>query len=151
MSLPLWLDELITIVLVVGLIYMVTLLVRRAWLSVLGGLFDCALRADGATKWRPGLARYSGQYLEWYLVWHPWPRPTRLFVRDRCELVGFRDSDVSESKLGYAFARVVTLRARGQNPERWELAVNEGSATGLVSWLESAPPGRIGYRRGLDS
>ena len=53
MSLPLWLDELITIVLVVGLIYMVTLLVRRAWLSVLGGLFDCAPRADGATKWRP--------------------------------------------------------------------------------------------------
>ena len=150
MSPPTWLNELVTIVLVVGLFYLVTLLVRRAWLTLLGGLFDCSLRAEGAKRWRPGLARYTGQYLEWYLIWHPWPRPSMVFVRDRTELAGMRDSDVTESQLGYAVAKVLMLRVREATPSRWELALNEGSATGLVSWLESAPPGRIGYRRGLD-
>ena len=57
---------------------------------------------------------------------------------------------VAASQLGYAVSKVLMLRVRETTPSRWELALNEGSATGLVSWLESAPPGRIGYRRGLD-
>lgn len=150
MSPPTWLEELATVVVVVGLSYLLVLLARRVWLSMLGGLFDCALRSVGATKWRPGLARYSGQILEWYLVWHPWPRSTLNFARDRVELVSMHDADVSESRLGYAFSKIVELRVRGDGLDGWELALNEGSATGLISWLESAPPGPGGYRRSLD-
>lgn len=150
MSPPNWLTLVATVVLVVGLGYLVTLLVRRVWLGIQGGLFDCALRPHGATKWRPGLARYSGEFLEWYLIWHPWPRPSRVFVRSRCEVVSFRDSDVTESRLGYATSMILALRVSGGTPDHWELALNEGSAMGLVSWLESAPPGQGGYRRGWD-
>lgn len=147
MSPPTWLEQLAAVVLLVGLIYLFVLLARRTWLSLLGGLFDCALRPEGATRWRPGLARYSGEFLEWYRVWHPWPRPTRVFVRERCEMVSFRDSDVSESRLGYATSKILVLRVRDDTPGLWSLALNEGSAMGLVSWLESAPPGQVGYRR----
>lgn len=146
-----WLDELVVVIAVLGLIYLLILLGRRVWLSMLGGLFDCALRADGVDKWRPGLARYAGEYLEWYLVWHPWPRPTLVFLREDCELASLRDTDVTESQLGYATAKILGLRVRGKQPEYWYLALNEGSAMGLVSWLESAPPGQqVGYRRRLD-
>lgn len=141
--------QLATIVVILALIYMFALLARRVWLSVRGGLFDCALLPAGAIKWRTGLARYQGEYLEWYLVWHPWPRPTRLFARDKCELVGLRDTDPSESRLGYATAKIVDLKVANTTPDRFKLALNAGSAMGLVSWLESAPPGQVGYRRSV--
>ncbi len=149
MTVPGWLDELTTIVVIVVLVYLVTLLVRRAILSLRGGLFDCALRPLGGKKWRLGLARYSGELLEWYQVWHPLPTPSRVFVRENCELAGLRDSDPSESKLGYATARIIDLKVRDNPPAQMQLALNEGSAMGLVSWLESAPPGRVGYRRSM--
>lgn len=149
MTVPDGLYELATIVVVLVLIYMLTLLARRGWLSVRGGLFDCALRPVGAKKWRTGLARYQGEYLEWYLVWHPWPLPTRLFARDKCELVGLRDSDASESRLGYATAKIIDLKVADATPDQFQLALNAGSAMGLVSWLESAPPGQVGYRRSV--
>ncbi len=101
MGLPSWIDELLTVVVVLVLVYMLALLARRAWLSLRGGLFDLALRQGDSGKWRPGLARYSGDVLEWYLVWHPWPFPTLTFPRDNSELSALRDSDVSESRLGY--------------------------------------------------
>ncbi len=149
---PAWLDALVAVLFVVGLSFLLALLARRMWLNMLGGLFDCALRSRGSVKWRPGLARYSGEYLEWYRIWHPWPRPTRAFVRDEWVLASLRDSDLTESKLGYATAKVVVLRARGASRHYWELALNEGSAMGLVSWLESAPPGQqVGYRSRPDS
>lgn len=150
MTAPAWLDELITIVVIAGLLYLLTLLVRRVWLSTKGGLFDCALRPVGAPRWRPGLARYAGDCLEWYLVWHPWPRPSKIFVRDNCELASLRASDPSESRLGYLFSKILVLQTRDEIQDRWELALNEGSAMGMVSWLESAPPGQVGYRRRFD-
>lgn len=151
MSLPTWTNELVTVILIVGLIYALALIGRRIWLGVQGGLFDCALRRSGAARFRPGLARYAGETLEWYLVWHPWPRPTKVFEREDSKLGALRESDASESSLGYAFSTILTLQVTGEVEESWELALNEGSAMGLVSWLESAPPGRqLGYRRRLD-
>lgn len=146
MGLPSWIDEVLTVVVVLVLVYMLTLLARRAWLSMRGGLFDLALRRSDATKWRPGLARYSGEVLEWYLVWHPWPFPTLIFPRENSELGALRDSDLSESRLGYATSKIIELNVTGDRPEQWQFALNEGSAMGLISWLESAPPGHVGYR-----
>lgn len=147
MSPPNWLNLLVTVSVVAGLIYLLILLARRVWLGMMGGLFDCAVRRQGATKWRPGLARYSGPSLEWYLIWHPLPLPSRIFLRAHSELISFRDSDAFESTLGYATSKIVGLRVLDESPEFFELAMNEGSAMGLVSWLESAPPGEVGYRR----
>lgn len=53
-----------------------------------------------------------------------------------------------ESRLGYEITRVLVI-VRDDEPGDWSLALNHGSATGLVSWLESAPPGSAGYRPDL--
>ena len=90
---PDWLTLVVSIFAILGLGYLVILLVRRWWLSAAGGLFDCALRPADGGRWKLGLARYQGELLEWYLIWHPWPRPSRLFVRNDAELVALRNSD----------------------------------------------------------
>ena len=139
----------VMIVAILGLLYLVNLLLRRWWLSVVGGLFDCALRAANGSVWRLGLARYRGEVLEWYLIWHPWPRPSRVFVRGETGLAGLRDGTEQVAGLFNSRARIIDVRVLGKDPGQWELALNEGSAVGLVSWLESAPPGQA-YRRNTD-
>lgn len=141
----------VTIIVILGLLYLVNLLVRRWWLSAAGGLFDCALRPLSGGRWRLGLARYHGEVLEWYLIWHPWPRPSRVFVRNDTELLALRYPDEEEARLLFGTARVLDIKVSGADPGDWQLVLNEGSAVGLVSWLESAPPGQVGYRRILDS
>ena len=148
---PDWLTLVVSIFAILELGYLVILLVRRWWLSAAGGLFDCALRPADGGRWKLGLARYQGELLEWYRIWHPWPRPSRLFVRNDTELVALRNSDAEESKLNWATSRIVDIQVKGETPGTWQLALDEGSAVGLVSWLESAPPGQVGYRRVLDS
>ncbi len=148
---PGWLSLIAAIVLLLAVGYLSIVFVRRVWLSSRGGLFDCGLRSRDSGRWRLGLARYSGERFEWYLLWKIWPRPTRVFVRSECELGGLRETDAAESRLGYAFSRVLSLRVYGPTPEvpaqEWDLALNEGSAMGLVSWLEAAPPGQGDYLR----
>lgn len=147
---PDWPILLITAVVLVALVYLSILLARRWWLSAGGGLFDCALRPASGGRWRLGLARYSGDELEWYLVWHPLPRPSLVFRRGQVVLTGLRASDSEESLLAHATARILELRCTGEPQRDWLLALNEGSAMGLVSWLESAPPGQVGYRPRFD-
>lgn len=148
---PGWPNWLATIVLVVGLCYLLAVFLRRVWLSSSGGLFDCGLRLQGARRWRLGLARYSGECFEWYLLWNVLPRPSRVFVRSECVVSGLRETDAAESQLGYAFSTILSLRVDDERPDspvqEWDLALNEGSAMGLVSWLEAAPPGQGDYRR----
>ena len=154
MSEPEWLNWLATVVLVTGLGYLLIVFARRVWLSRRGGLFDCGLRLAGTGRWRSGLARYSGERFEWYLLWRVWPRPSRVFVRGECEVNGLRETSSAEANLGYGFSTILSLHVTAAPPDRpqqnWELALSEGSAMGLVSWLESAPPGPGDYRRRHD-
>ncbi len=58
-------------------------------------------------------------------------------------MVETRDPDAVEAVALYAGQRIVTLEEhRADRVVRSDLAMGGESLTGLLSWLESAPPGR---------
>lgn len=134
---------------VVGISLLVVLLVpvlflgiRRRWLSRQGGLFDCSLRLSTKTPgtgWVLGVARYSGDNLEWFRSFSISLRPRVIFPRSQSRAGAQREPDPIESVLLYGDQRIMSVElADGRS---WELAMSSASLTGLLSWLESSPPG----------
>jgi hypothetical protein len=115
---------------------------RRRWLSRQGGLFDCSLRLSTKTPgagWALGVARYSGDNLEWFRVFSPSLRPRVIFPRSSTRVGAQRDPDAIESVALSFEQRILGMElADGHS---WELAMSTASLTGLLSWLESSPPG----------
>jgi len=114
---------------------------RRRWLSRAGGVFDCSLRLTTATPgagWALGVARYSGDNLEWFRVFSPSLRPKVIFPRSISHAGAQRDPDPIEA-LTLADQRILAMEFT--DGDSWELAMSVASLTGLLSWLESAPPG----------
>lgn len=134
-----WAALVITVVLVVPVLF---LAVRRRWLSRMGGLFDCSLRLSTRTPgagWVLGVARYSGDNLEWFRVFSPSLRPRLIFPRSISRAGGQRDPDAIEAVVLTHDQRIVTMELT--DGRSWELAMSNASLTGLLSWLESSPPG----------
>jgi hypothetical protein len=135
--------EVVALALVVVLLVPVVFLgARRRWLSRQGGLFDCSLRLSTKTPgtgWVLGVARYSGDNLEWFRAFSLALRPRLIFPRSQSRAGQQRDPDPIESVLLYDEQRI--LRLELSDGQSWELAMSVASLTGLLSWLESAPPG----------
>ena len=142
--------------LVVGLVLLLCafslmmLFLRRRWLSARGGVFDCDVRpadSEGATGWITGMARYDGDFLEWYRVFSISFRPKVVLPRAQSRLVARREAQGSELEAlsqGASILRLTTVDAAGA-PSVWELAASRGSLVGLMSWLEASPPGGATY------
>ncbi len=135
--------EVVAAVLVVCLLLPVLCLgARRRWLARQGGLFDCSLRLSEkapGSGWVLGVARYSGDNLEWFRAFSLSLRPRVIFPRSQASAGQQREPDAIESVLLYDDQRIVRMElADGTS---WELAMAVASLTGLLSWLESAPPG----------
>lgn len=135
--------EVVALTLVVLLLVPVILLgARRRWLARQGGLFDCSVRLSTKTPgigWVLGVARYSGDNLEWFRAFSLSLRPRQIFPRSQCRAGQQRDPDPIESVVLFDDQRILTLElTEGQS---WEVALSVASLTGLLSWLESAPPG----------
>lgn len=131
----------------------VLLYARRRWLTGQGGLFDCACRitqGPAASGWVLGLARYRGDELEWYRVFSLAIRPSWTLRRELTVYANQRSSDGLESVVLFDESRIVTLRDRSSGQER-VLAMEPDAAMGLMSWLESAPPGTHFVPRSADS
>jgi hypothetical protein len=114
---------------------------RRRWLSRAGGVFDASLRLTTTTPgagWVLGVARYSGDNLEWFRVFSPSLRPKVIFPRSITHAGSQRDPDPIEA-LTLADQRILTMEYA--DGDSWDLAMSAASLTGLLSWLESAPPG----------
>lgn len=127
------------ILLVVPVVFLAT---RRRWLSRQGGLFDCGLRLSTKTPgagWALGVARYSGDNLEWFRVFSPSLRPRLIFPRSITHAGDQREPDAIEAVMLSDDQRIVSLELVGG--QSWELSMSTASLTGLLSWLESAPPG----------
>jgi hypothetical protein len=135
--------ETVALTLVVLLLVPVAFLgIRRRWLSRQGGLFDCSLRLSTKTPgtgWVLGVARYSGDNLEWFRAFSIAVRPRLIFPRSQARAGGQREPDSIEAVLLYDDQRIVRLEVA--DGTSWELAMSVASLTGLLSWLESAPPG----------
>ena len=115
---------------------------RRRWLSREGGLFDCSVRLSTATPgagWVLGVARYSGDNLEWFRAFSVSLRPRLIFPRSQLRAGNQREPDLIEAVVLYDDQRILSLELT--DGRTWEVAMAVASLTGLLSWLESAPPG----------
>jgi hypothetical protein len=139
----------VVLLVVVLLAPLVWLLGRRRWLTRQGGLFDCSLRRRGrrAGGWVLGVARYTGEYLEWFPVFSLSFRPGMRVYRSDAHVSAQRRPEYDEVASLYDGSEIVTLCVAGAG--ECEVAMSRSSLTGLMSWLESAPPG-IRYQHAND-
>ena len=124
---------------------------RRRLIQRPGGTFDCSLRVappegteDSADTpsgkgWVYGVARYSGDRVEWFRIFSYAPRPRRVLERPLIEVVGRREPRGSEELALLSDAVVLTCEHQGL---RLELAMSDDALTGFLAWLEAAPPGQ---------
>ncbi|GAB2952531.1 DUF2550 domain-containing protein [Streptomyces pseudoechinosporeus] len=120
--------------------------VRRRVIQRSGGTFDCSLRWNTPEKsdtsgkgWGYGIARYSGDRIEWFRVFSYAPRPRRILERSAIEVAGRRAPEGEEELALLSDAIVLACLHRGT---RLELAMSEDALTGFLAWLEAAPPGQ---------
>jgi hypothetical protein len=128
---------------------------RRRLIQRSGGTFDCSLRwnarasADAESGlpdlepsgkgWVYGVARYSGDRVEWFRVFSYAPRPRRALERSAIEVLSRRSPQGEEELALLSDAIILCCLHRGT---RLELAMSEDALTGFLAWLEAAPPGQ---------
>ena len=131
------------IILALVLMTLVAFAVRRRLLQRGGGTFDCSVRLHTGTPgkgWALGIARYSGDSVEWFRVFSFGLRPRRVFLRNDLTVESRREPLATEALGLYAGHVVVECVQAGNSVV--ELAMAEDALTGFLAWLESAPPGR---------
>ena len=144
---PGWLNVVSILVACVLLIALslVVLALRQRWLNRLGGNFECSLRLRVTTPgagWVLGVCRYGEQgILEWFRFFSYSPRPRMTFTRGALRVLETRDPDPVEAVALSSDQTVVRVESPGHPGEVIELAMSAESLTGLLSWLEAAPPG----------
>jgi hypothetical protein len=127
---------------------------RRRLIQRPGGTFDCSLRLAPAVDtglppsagagptgkgWVYGVARYSGDRVEWFRVFSYAFRPRRVLERPSIEVRGRREPQGSEELALLSDAVVLSCTHRGTD---LELAMSDDALTGFLAWLEAAPPGQ---------
>ena len=123
---------------------LILLALRQRWLNRLGGNFECSLRLRVTTPgagWVLGVCRYSEGILEWFRFFSYSPKPRLVFARSELRVLETRDPDPIEAVALSSDQTVVRVAVPGQPDQFWELAMSTESLTGLLSWLEAAPPG----------
>jgi hypothetical protein len=127
---------------------LVALALRRRWLARQGGTFECSLRlrtSSPGTGWALGVARYNDEHLEWFRFFSYSLAPKKTFLRTEVNVLDSREPDSVEAVSLYAGQRIVRIETKNPPVETWDLAMSGESLTGLLSWLEAAPPGVVGY------
>jgi len=118
-----------------------------------GGGVDVCLRRrpasssrgrDDAAGWHFGVGRYQGDEFAWFRLTSLRPGPTVVVDRTELEIVERRTPSDADAYVLPQSASVLSCRLRGVE---LELAMPIGVLTGFLSWLESVPPGRTGYRQ----
>jgi hypothetical protein len=111
---------------------------RRYLLERGGGTVECGLRREPG-PWRLGVASYQLEELHWFSAFGISSRPEESFPRRDLTVVSRREPDEAEvASLGPG--RVI-VECRLSSGDTVELALAESALTGLLAWLEAAPPG----------
>jgi len=126
---------------------------RRFLLERGGGTVECGLRSPNGS-WRLGLASYQREELCWFGALGVLLRPDVVFPRRDLTVVSRRPpTDAEAASLGPGMIVVeCRLGEDSENPgpasagspgqsRTVELAMEEAALTGLLAWLEAAPPG----------
>ena len=136
--------DVLAVLVALGLLALGSLVLRRRFISRRGGTFDCSLRlrptASGRAGqgWTLGIARYSGDSLEWYRVFSYAMRPRRVLARRELQVVDRREPQGTEAFSLLSGAVIVRCLA-AEGPV--EFAMSTDTLTGFLSWVESSPPG----------
>lgn len=109
-------------------------LVRLYYLGSRIGAFRTLLRIGEGAPWMRGYARYGRYNMAWSRLISLSIRPRYLFSRARLQLDGPPERD---TRLG----TVTLMLSYGET--HIELVVSEGDYSGLVSWIDSLPPGEL--------
>ncbi|MCD9902021.1 DUF2550 domain-containing protein [Streptomyces sp. MT29] len=143
MVLALWVGVSVVVTVLVGLFVFG---LRRRLIQRSGGTFDCSLRWDVSEEpdpcgkgWVYGVARYSGDHVDWFRVFSYAPRPRRGLERSAIEVIARRLPEGEEELALLSDSVVLGCLHRGT---RLELAMSEDALTGFLAWLEAAPPGQ---------
>jgi len=143
-----WLFAAFLIVLVLAA---VGIAVRRFLLERGGGTVECGLRRPNGS-WRLGLASYRREELCWFGALGVSMRPDVVFPRRDLAVVSRRlptgaevaslgpGMIVVECRLGEDTESAGPAGTPGRS-RTVELAMGEATLTGLLAWLEAAPPG----------
>jgi Protein of unknown function (DUF2550) len=124
--------------LVVLILAAVGIAARRFLLERGGGTVECGLR-KGNGSWRLGVASYQREELYWFGIFGLSRRPDEVFPRRDLTVVSRRPpSEAEAASLGPG--RIV-VECRFGEAGTVELALGEAALTGLLAWLEAAPPG----------
>jgi len=114
---------------------------RRFLLERGGGTVECGLRRGPDASWRLGLASYRPEELWWFGALGLTMRPDVVFPRRDLTVVSRRlPTEAEAASLGPGMI-VVECRVGEDTGGTIELALGEEALTGLLSWLEAAPPG----------
>ena len=123
---------------------LVLLALRQRWLNRMGGNFECSLRLRVTTPgagWVLGVCRYSEGILEWFRFFSYSPRPKLTFPRSELRVIETRDPDPVEAVALSSDQTVVRVEAPDRSGQGLGTGDERGVLTGLLSWLEAAPPG----------
>jgi hypothetical protein len=129
------------LLLVAGLL--VWLGVRRLRALRSGGV-HAALRTrldEPGRGWHLGVGRYQGDQFVWIRVLSVRPGPDRVISRSALEIADRRAPTGSELYSMPPSSHVLRFRESGGADV--EIAMGPDALTGFLSWLESAPPGRL--------
>ncbi|AXT85562.1 DUF2550 domain-containing protein [Aeromicrobium sp. A1-2] len=137
-----WLVDLLAIGAIGLVLLLVGLLVRRRFLARSGGTFEMSVNRQTeaqAKGWMLGLAVYRETELEWFRTFSLSPRPTYRFTRGDVRVDGRREPVGREVHAIHPGHMIVgTDNASGVR----QFAMSANALTGLLSWLESSPPGQ---------
>ena len=119
----------------------VVLATRRYWLERGGGTVECGLRRPaGRGAWRLGVVSYQRHELRWHGALGVALRPEHVFPRRSVEVTSRRPVESAETAV-LDPSWVVVEAKTGNGEEPVELAMSDQALTGLLAWLEAAPPG----------
>ena len=125
-------------VLTLAALLLVALAVRSRWITRAGGTFECCYAPDDLSRFRRGIARYHGDRLECFRWLSLLIVPSLVVDRDDVVDTARRPPRAREAYfLGVESPVVVRMELRSGAAL---LALDESSLTGLLSWVDSAPP-----------
>lgn len=131
-------------VLLLVAVVLVWFTIRRLRALRSGGV-HAALRTrldDTGKGWHLGVGRYQGDEFVWFRVLSMRPGPDRVISRSALEIADRRDPSGPELYSMPPSSRVLRFREAGSGTDV-EIAMGPDALTGFLSWLESAPPGRL--------
>ena len=112
--------------------------VRRFLLERRGATIESGLRRRGGS-WRLGVASYQLDEFRWYRIFGISMRPEQTFPRRDLAVVARRPPTEEEITI-LGPGRIVAECQLGASATI-DLALAESALTGLLAWLEAAPPG----------